>query len=56
MIREGVFKEIDLGQDPMVVHGLPVPHIEVIFEKPGQYSFALLCDGERIAEYAVEVQ
>src|SRR5262245_29920435 len=49
-------REIDLGEDPVAVHGLPVPHIKAIFEEPGQYTFALLCDGQRIAEYLVEVQ
>lgn len=48
-------KEIDLGKDPTVVHGLPAPHVKAIFELPGQYAFALLCDGQRIAEYPFEV-
>jgi hypothetical protein len=55
MINKPVYREIDLGQDPTLVHGLPVPRIMAIFEKPGQYTFALLCDGQHIAEYPVEV-
>ena len=55
MVNKAVYKEIDLGQDPTVVHGLPVPHVKAIFQKPGQYSFALLCNGQRIAEFPVEV-
>ncbi|MCI0381217.1 MAG: hypothetical protein L0215_26835 [Gemmataceae bacterium] len=55
-IKEPVYKEIDLGQDPTVVHGLPVPHVKAAFDKPGQYTFSLFCDGQRIAECHVEVQ
>src|SRR5262249_51804671 len=54
-LTEPIHREIDLGQDPVMVHGLPVPHIKAVLEEPGQYTFALLCDGQRIAEYHVEV-
>lgn len=50
------YREIDLGNDPTIVHGLPVPQIRAIFHEPGQYSFVLLCDEQRIAEYHIEVQ
>jgi hypothetical protein len=55
-IKAPVTKEINLGADPTMVHGLPVPHVRAVFDRPGQYLFALLCDGRRIAEYPFEVQ
>jgi hypothetical protein len=47
---------LDLGQDPAVVHGLPISLKNVIFDRPGQYTFRLLCDGRPIAEAHVEVR
>lgn len=49
-------RRIDLGQDPTVVHGMPIPLRNVIFRRPGQYTFYLLCDSKRIAEAHVEVR
>jgi hypothetical protein len=49
-------RRLDLGQDPAVVHGLPIPLRNVTFGKAGQYTFYLLCDGRRIAEAQVEVR
>lgn len=46
----------DLGQDPTVVHGLPIPLTNVTFPVAGQYTFHLLCDGKTIAEEKVSVR
>ena len=54
--RRGRGRRIDLGQDPAVVHGLPIALKNVTFDRPGQYTFHLLCDGRRIAEAHVEVR
>ena len=43
-------RDINLGQDPMVVLGMPIPLRNFVFDSPGQYSFHLVCDGDRIAE------
>ena len=43
-------REVDLGQDPTAVLGLPIPLKNVVFRQPGQYTFHLLCDGRSIAE------
>jgi hypothetical protein len=48
-------RQVDLGQDPTMVQGLPVPRMRVLFSQAGQYTFHLVCDGRRIAEYHVEV-
>jgi hypothetical protein len=49
-------RPLDLGQDPSVVHGLPMALRNVTFNEPGQYTFYLLCDGQRIAQEQVEVR
>jgi hypothetical protein len=49
-------RRIDLGQDPAIVHGLPIPLTNVTFDRPGQYTFHLLCDGQRIAEAHIDVR
>jgi hypothetical protein len=49
-------RRIDLGPDPAVVHGLPIPLRNVTFDRPGKYTFYLLCDGRRIAEAHVDVR
>jgi hypothetical protein len=49
-------RRIDLGQDPAVVHGLPIPMRNVTFDQHGQYTFYLLCDVRRIAEAHVDVR
>ena len=46
----------DLGQDPVVVHGFPIPLTNVTFPEAGQYAFHLLCDGQPIAEEKVVVR
>ena len=53
--RAGVIRR-DLGPDPTVVHGLPLPAKAVVFPAAGQYTFHLVCDGRRIAEQHVEVR
>lgn len=47
---------VDLGQDPIMVHGLPIPLKNVVFSDAGQYSFHLFCDGQPIAEEKVLVR
>lgn len=49
-------RRIDLGQDPTVVHGLPVPRMRVVFHRPGPYTFFLLCDDVRIGQEYIEVR
>lgn len=49
-------RRIDLGQDPTTVHGLPIRVTNVVFDQAGQYTFYLLCDGQRIAQEHVEVR
>jgi hypothetical protein len=46
----------DLGQDPLVIHGLPLRLAHLIFTQPGQYEFRLLCDGRVIARELIEVR
>lgn len=48
-------RSVDLGPDPTVVHGLPIPLRNVIFERAGQYTFHLLCNGQRLTQAEVEV-
>lgn len=43
-------RPVDLGPDPTAVRGMPIPLKNVIFHKPAQYTFYLVCDGKRIAE------
>jgi hypothetical protein len=47
---------IDLGQDPIAVLGLPIPLRNVVFQRPGQYSFHLLCDGQPLADSKITVR
>jgi hypothetical protein len=60
MEEQTVFKSqprrIDLGQDPTMVHGLPIPRMRVVFQRPRPYMFYLLCDGKRIGEEYIEVR
>jgi hypothetical protein len=54
--RRRPWRRVDLGQDPSKVFGLAVPLKNVTFNKPGQYTFYLLCDARRIAEAHLEVR
>ncbi len=36
----------DLGQDPLVIHGLPLRLANLIFTQPGQYEFRLCATTE----------
>jgi hypothetical protein len=54
-LRQSNPRRVDLGQDPTVVQGLPIP-LKIRFDRPGQYTFYLLSDGKRIAEEHVEVR
>jgi hypothetical protein len=47
---------VDLGQDPLMVHGVPVRFPPIRFDRPGQYEFQLLCDGNVIARELFEVR
>lgn len=49
-------RRVDLGQDPTIVHGLPIRLTNVVFDQAGQYTFYLLCDDQRIAQEQVEVR
>ncbi len=48
--------ERDFRQDPLSIHALPIPLKNVLFRRPGQYTFYLICDGKRIAHEYVEVR
>jgi hypothetical protein len=47
---------IDLGQDPLTVHALPIPLRNVVFNEAGQYAFYLLCDGQPLADVKIAVR
>ncbi|MBX9583896.1 MAG: hypothetical protein K2X87_26655 [Gemmataceae bacterium] len=47
---------LDLGQDPLVIHALPVRLPPIRFDRPGQYEFRLLCGGSPIARELIEVR
>ena len=49
-------RRVDLGPDPTVAHGLPLSLKNVTFDRPGQYVFHLLCDGQRIAKAEIDVR
>jgi len=55
-LRRSDPRPVDLGPDPTTVHGLPIRLRNVTFDQPGQYTFYLLCDGQRIAQEQVEVR
>jgi hypothetical protein len=40
---------LDLGQDPLAVHGWPIRLRNLPFDRPGLYEFRLRCDGEIMA-------
>jgi hypothetical protein len=47
---------IDLGQDPVIVHGLPIPLRNLVFKEAGQYAFYLRCDGQPLADVKIAVR
>jgi hypothetical protein len=55
VFRSGA-RQVNLGPDPTVVHGMPMPLRNVVFDEPGQYTFHLLCDDQPIAEEKIEVR
>jgi len=55
-LRRSQSREVDLGQDPVEVLGMPIPMKNVSFPRAGQYTFHLLWNGQRIAEERVEVR
>lgn len=44
---------LDLGKDPLIVHGWPIRLKNVFFPHAGLYEFRLLCDGQVIAREAI---
>jgi hypothetical protein len=44
---------LDLGNDPLVVHGWPIRLNNVVFQRPGLYEFRLLCGGQLIAHETI---
>jgi len=55
-VFQSVPRRVDLGSDPSVIHGLPIPMNNMVFDHPGQFTFGLICDGQRIAEERIEVR
>ena len=55
-LRRSRSGHVDFGQDPTLVHGLPIRVRNITFDRAGQYAFYLLCDGRRIAEETLEVR
>jgi len=47
---------IDLGRDPVAVLGLPIPLRNVVIDRPGQYAFHLVCDGQEVADEKILVR
>ncbi len=47
---------LDLGQDPLTVHGWPLRLRNVPFPQPGDYDFVLWCGGEVIARETIHVR
>jgi hypothetical protein len=56
LLRSSRVIERDFGQDPTAVDGLVLRLREVRFPWPGQYTFYLVCDGQRIGQEYVEVR
>ena len=46
---------LDLGQDPLIVHGVPIPINDPVFPGPGKYICHLMCDEVSIAEVIFQV-
>ena len=44
---------VDMGSDPLLVHGWPIRLRNLVFERPGLYEFRLICDGEIIARESI---
>jgi hypothetical protein len=55
IVRSGTVTR-DMGQDPLVIHGLPLSLANLVFTRPGQYEFRLLCDERVIARALFEVR
>ncbi len=47
---------IDLGPDPLLVHGFPVRLQNLPVPHPGQYEIVLFCDGEPVARELIEAR
>jgi hypothetical protein len=48
--------KLDLGKDPLTVHGWPIRLRKIGFEKPGLYEFRLICDGTILTQTEVLVR
>jgi hypothetical protein len=44
---------LDLGNDPLTVHGWPIRLKNVLFARPGLYEFRLLFEGQVIARESI---
>jgi hypothetical protein len=44
---------LDLGNDPLTVHGWPIHLKNLLFQRPGLYEFLLLCDEQVIATESI---
>jgi hypothetical protein len=47
---------LDLGKDPLTVHGWPIRLRKIVFENPGLYEFRLICDGAILTQTEVLVR
>jgi hypothetical protein len=47
---------LDLGQDPLFVHGWPIRLRNLPFARPDVYEFRLVCDGEVLAREPVRLR
>ncbi len=48
----GDFK-LNFGEDPLVVHGLPIRLKNLLFPRPGLYEFRLFCENQIIAREVI---
>jgi hypothetical protein len=48
--------KLDLGRDPLTVHGWPIRLRNLPFVQPGDYDFVLWCDGEVLARETIHVR
>jgi hypothetical protein len=47
--------KLDLGQDPLRVHGWPIRLRNLPFARPGDYDFVLWCDSVIISRETIRV-
>lgn len=49
-------RTIDMGTDPIAVHGLPIPVRNLPLRQPGYIDIKLLCDGVEVARTTLRVR